>query len=398
MFCFLGVTALHGQGESATTEELAATVQHLGQQLLQTYGIPTEKTAPSGAVAAEGDPVDVAGTRLRALSRLVFEDPHRALSLAWPSEIVAELRARAPRLDPHLEKWGAWQGEATPIYVDSIDLKFSRLIYAVRLDDDYIEASLASPSAPPGRIESGDRLMLTGVRAGHRVAVSDWRVESHAEDEVCSTVGEQRVAVLLTHSADEEPPQNIDPDEIRSNFFGPAESLDDYWREASYGQTWASGDVFGWFALDREPSCDSTGAVLEDAIQAADATVDFQNYQRIFVLFPATDCWFGGQGTVGCGRRSSPGDGEFPASTSWIPYPREQPFGNRWGIYAHEAGHNLGLLHASSLGFDTEPVGPPLTEGEHTEYGDRFSMMGSVRGHYNAPHKTLLSPHFQFDV
>ena len=280
MFCLLGVTALDGQEESATTEELAATVEHLGQELLQTYGIPAKEPDPSRAGVAAGDPLDVARTRLRALSRLVFEDPDRALSLAWPSEIVDELRARAPRLDPHLEEWGAWQGEATAIYVDSKDFKSSRLIYAVRLDDDYLEASLASPSARPGGIESGDRVALTGVRAGHRVAVSDWRVESHADDpepeEACSTVGEQRVAVLLTHSADEEPPLTVDPEEIRANFFGPTESLDSYWREASYGQTWTSGDVFGWFVLDREPSCDSIGAVLEDAIQAADATVDFQ--------------------------------------------------------------------------------------------------------------------------
>ena len=318
--CLLGVTALHGQEELATTEELAATVEHLGQELLQTYGIPTKKVAPSRASAAAGDPLDVARTRLRALSRLVFEDPHRALSLAWPSEIVDELRARAPHLDPHLEKWGAWQGEVAPIYVDSMDFKSSRLIYAVRLDNDYIEASLASASTRPGRIESGDRLMLTGVRAGRRVAVSDWRVESHAGDpeEGCSTVGEQRVAVLLTHSADEEPPLTVDLEEVRANFFGPSESLDSYWREASYGQTWASGDVFGWFALDREPSCDEIWIILEDAIQAADATVDFQNYRRIFVLFPSTDCGLGGAAIIGCANLSSPGDGEFLASISWI--------------------------------------------------------------------------------
>ena len=47
MFCLLGVTALHGQEELATTEELAATVEHLGQELLQAYGIPTKKVAPS---------------------------------------------------------------------------------------------------------------------------------------------------------------------------------------------------------------------------------------------------------------------------------------------------------------------------------------------------------------
>lgn len=55
---------------------------------------------------------------------------------------------------------------------------------------------------------------------------------------------------------------------------------------------------------------------------------------------------------------------------------------------AHEGGHNLGLAHAQSRTFATEPLGPLGAAGTLTEYGDPYSAMGATSiGHYAAPHK-----------
>ena len=60
-------------------------------------------------------------------------------------------------------------------------------------------------------------------------------------------------------------------------------------------------------------------------------------------------------------------------------------------LTTHEAGHNLGLNHASTVDFGSDAVGPTNSSGTRNEYGDRYSTMGSWNdGHYAAPQKKQL--------
>jgi M6 family metalloprotease-like protein len=78
------------------------------------------------------------------------------------------------------------------------------------------------------------------------------------------------------------------------------DQMDQYYREASYGQTWLNAEVIGWYLLDHSLSyygrdgrmVDDTnydGAidswkVLRDAVEVADPDVDFANYDKLMVL------------------------------------------------------------------------------------------------------------------
>jgi hypothetical protein len=70
-------------------------------------------------------------------------------------------------------------------------------------------------------------------------------------------------------------------------FFSPSgRSVNNYWTEASYGKASTTGTVVGPLTLDRVYTCDEYTAMRTAAIAAADASVDFRQYTRIFIVFP----------------------------------------------------------------------------------------------------------------
>jgi M6 family metalloprotease-like protein len=201
-------------------------------------------------------------------------------------------------------------------------------------------------------------------------------------------------------------PSDINTTDVSDTFFSPAQrSLSEYWRENSFGQTWAAGDVRGWYTLDRVYSCDESSAIRTAAIAAADADVDFTDYTRIFIIVNGMSgsCTWGGLGTLACGTLTS-ADGSFPASTSWMRpgyFDPDDQLRDGVQIAAHEGGHNLGLRHSNSRDYGGVPLGPMGSSGTVTEYGDMFSAMGRLRnntfpepwigfGHYTAPQKLQL--------
>jgi M6 family metalloprotease-like protein len=214
-----------------------------------------------------------------------------------------------------------------------------------------------------------------------------------ASAQTCSTTGAQNVAVLLVTFPGVTPPANITQQSVYNMFFsttGP--SLDGYWREASYGQTSATGNVFGWFTLDSSYADCTRMDLLRDAAIAAAANsgVPIQNYNRIFIVSTDFGCSWTGLSLGMCSSLNSP-NGSFVASTSFLnaSWQRSQIEGAENA--AHEGGHNMGLAHAQSRTFGTEPLGALGAPGTVMEYGDPFSDMASSNsGHYATPHKAEI--------
>ena len=208
----------------------------------------------------------------------------------------------------------------------------------------------------------------------------------------CSSTGDQRTIVILATFPGQ--PQALTVEQVREVFFSTTQrSLTRFWSEASQGRTTASGDVVGWYTLDRAYSCDESNAMRIAAIAAADADVDFREFDRVFIVHPEADgthCYYGGLGTLACNTQNTQ-DGTITASTSWLRAEYMAPNDMGVELVTHEGGHNLTLHHASSRDFGAEPLGPVGTTGTRTEYGDLFSTMGSWNlGHYSAPHKVRL--------
>ncbi|MGD0616253.1 MAG: hypothetical protein ABSB67_01175 [Bryobacteraceae bacterium] len=331
--------------------------------------------------------------RAGLLTRLMEQNPRAAVVLALPAALRQDLANRIQDDGTLLEQQGEWTGPLVTSVADDFAHGRSWLLRVIRLKGQTVSVYWDSPPvdgcAPSATVR--------GIRLGRRIAVASGEVTADTASP-CSTTGDQKTAVLLINYPSTPLTSGYTTSYVNDIFFGPAPSVTDYWREASYGTTSASGQVFGPFTLDADYTCDQQDDILQAAIQAADSTVDFTAYQRIFLILPVTvagGCAYDGMAQLGCSLLQSPSKGSFTASATWIESITIGPniYGALGGLLQtaiHEGGHNFGLRHASSLDYDTVPAGAPGTDGTHSEYGDPFSSMGTNPGHFAAPHKNML--------
>ncbi|MFK5947770.1 MAG: hypothetical protein QM500_03235 [Methylococcales bacterium] len=214
---------------------------------------------------------------------------------------------------------------------------------------------------------------------------------SHSVDDVltetvqCSSTGDQKTLVI---SVDFPEATNITPslNKIQSAYFGASNSLADYIVEASYSQAQLSlNDIAGPYVLPLtgEDACDTT-KITQQALNIAAKDVDLLNYNRVLIQQSnPPQCDGRSNASIGCGVHITP-DGRLIASIS-----RNKTTG--LATVFHEAGHNIGLAHASSENYVADAVSAIGIEMNHIEYGDMFDVMGGnvsfVPVHMNAAYK-----------
>lgn len=162
------------------------------------------------------------------------------------------------------------------------------------------------------------------------------------------------VAVLVLDTSDAL--ADYTPEQVHDAWFGtPATSthnVSEIFAIASYGQHTIEGDVYGPFTINvSTATCNTTGWGDAGDQAAALAGIDLQHYDKVAYILPksaANACDASAQGQLG-GRRS------------WS-YLKNAP-----STYAHELGHNFGLMHAALR----------TSGGGYSEYGDRSDFMGS---------------------
>jgi M6 family metalloprotease-like protein len=393
----------------------AARVRGLNNDLLRLHS-EVSQNPPGQAVAQRVQAALVIGQRAEALRNLIQRDPAQALSLAFSPDTLADLAAAFPGSASQLESQGTWQGPIERWVADSADRTSSRTLTRMKVGGHALDLYFAGPE--PAGLTSGSMLQVTGVQVGDAAAVTTSSITSPnsagssmmsmaemtssglagittstaSSAPMCSTTGVQNTAVLLVTFPGVTPPATVTPTGVSDIFFGASgHSLDGFWREVSYGKTSATGNVFGWYTLDQAYTCTSTSVLVDAAIAAASADVNFLNYTRVFVILPYDlGCGWSGLATIGCSTVNSPA-GPFTASTTYL---TPNDFGDRdrgVELVTHEAGHNLGLHHASWRDFGTEALGPVGVSGSIAEYGDVFSTMGFWNlGQYSAPHKAEI--------
>lgn len=379
---------LHAQGNSE-----AAHLGTLNNTLLRLYG-QTVAADASQQASLHSQASQVIAERFAALQTLIAQDPAAALRLAFDQNLLAALGETFPESASLLESRDTWEGPVEYVIFDDPTMTKHRVDIKMSVAEDTYEVHF--PEHEPGWLKCGDILNVAGVKSGTQVAAASGSVTGSVAGAGCSTTGTQNIAVILIQFPGTTLPTT--PAMVHDIFFGTADkSVDGYWRQTSYNNASATGDVFGPYNLSQTYTCDQYSAMRSAAIAAADPDVYFPNYTRIMIVFPNPgSCGWAGLGMLGCSTMSS-ADGNFIASTSWLlaTYMGSISYGVR--LATHEGGHNLTLHHASSRAFTNatsglpEPLGALGDYGTFSEYGSSSNTMGYWNfGQYDAPHKAMI--------
>lgn len=365
-------------------------VRDLNNKVLQLHA-QAQQATPAQAAQVQSQAGVVLRQRAGALKALIVENPKAALGLAFAGDLLADLAERFPAAAGSLEERGTWSGVSEHIILD--DPQRSVRAADIRIRTANGKLQIYATEGEPGCM-SGNTLTVDGVKVENVVAAGSTSVQNTqvAAAASCSTLGVQNTAVILVRFPTIDLPASVTAATMWDTFFAPTgRSVNTYWSEASYGKASAAGNVFGPYTLDRTYTCDEYDLMRTAAIAKADADVNFQNYTRIFVVFPNPgSCAWAGLGMLGCGSMTS-ADGTFQASTSWLRADQMGTRDNGVKLATHEGGHNLTLHHAASRDFGAEALGPVGAAGTLSEYGDPFNTMGSWNfGHYGAPHKAMI--------
>ncbi len=370
--------------EQSDSGALAERVRSFNQELDRSL---SSGPAPVSSILAE---------RAARMFQLMESDPRAAIRLSLSAAQAARLSAASPDATGSIESQGEWQGALTVVVDDDFSRGTSRQRYWIETFGDRVEVYFADH---PNSLSSGHAVSVRGIRLGKRMAAYLTSISPDAAaNSTCGPIGEEKTAVLMLEFPGVPFPYAlVTPSELHDMYFSSSKpSLDGYLREASYGKTFATGDVFGPFMLDQNYDyATQQPDGLFAAIRAVDPTLDLTVYNHLVLIWPAPEVsGWGGVGELSCEHLSTPSRGDFIGTYVILAVGTLQPY--PVGLAAHEAGHNLGLNHASSLDYAPLALGPPGVDGVHQEYGDPFSIMGgggegeAFLAHFNAPHKAQL--------
>lgn len=201
------------------------------------------------------------------------------------------------------------------------------------------------------------------------------------------SLGEQKTVVILYRFQDSPPDYPFTKEEIYQNIFEG--QVQEFFNESSFGKTFFTGEVFGWYTLDW--ACDGMagGIPNEVGIALIDEEVYFPEYSRIIFIGDDRSCdSLVGSGTIGKWSLDS-NDGSFRASVANVEFTKHfftkapMPSGGErdyeWkaglGLLSHELGHNFIASHANSLECGSEIQQGVCLSGS---YGNLFDVMGKA--------------------
>lgn len=272
----------------------------------------------------------------------------------------------------------AYEGTLKLLHVDYADERSSEYLFELHQDDGQVRV-LQLPIAPEA-LQGGMKVRVSGrMGAGARTIVPDAVTvtalsPTDGKDAVVAKATRTNAALVILMTFSDSGAAPFSQAQVQSVFAGGAGSgsVTEFFKEASYGQQLLSATVTNWLPTNAATpaGCDwqTMGTLGRNAATAAGYNVNA--YQNVVYVFPSVAaCGWVGLGYIG-------GNGV------WI------NGRNVTSAYAHELGHNFGLLHAGSVRCSAGAIGGTCTVAE---YGDPFDTMGNQSAmHYNAPQKLSL--------
>ena len=217
----------------------------------------------------------------------------------------------------------------------------------------YIPAVVAASSATNARF----KLTALTLLAFSAITLSAAPVKA-------AVTGEQKSLVFLVNFQENPNDLPMSVDAARSLVF---DTVNDFYRTASYNQMWLSGDVAGTFTVPMSNQVCNDAKAVADAVnaQATAAGVALQNYTRYIYLTTKDACQTEGSATMSGLPSRTLINGVRPAR-----------------VLAHELGHNFGLDHSGALNCDG---GSLAGQCQTVEYGDSYDTMGNYdMGYFNS--------------
>jgi hypothetical protein len=334
-----------------------------------------------GANAADREPLLAmlltrAAARQQFLASLIKDNPSEVLRITIPASIRASL---PPVVQNYVEEEVEVEGTLKVLYEDSVTT--SRLRHFLEVNGEWFSLHFATRRP---QLLSGTVVRVSGIHIDGALALASGETSVEVMElnpnnstggtgttpspTLPNTFGEQRTVVLLVNFQDN-PIEPYTLDYARSVVFATTNNFN---LENSFGQTWLTGDVYGWFTIPLSSTvCDYPTLATYAQQAATEAGANLSAYNRYIYAFPTNACNWMGLGTVGGNPSQAWIKGDFDLQ-----------------VVAHELGHNFGLMHSNAWECGTTTLGDSCT---HLEYGDVVDTMGTLlSGHFNAFQKERL--------
>ena len=266
------VTSPSEHGTSSAQLDVRRSLNGLTRQLLDLKASHEQTTDGAAKQNVLGSLLALAAQRQERLAAMIENYPGEVIGATVSAQVRASLPPRAQR---YVEEEVTLEGEVEVLHADGPD--GGRYIHSLRVAGSRLSMHFAGTPPP---FQTDDRVRVRGVRVLKALAAqASGSITALAAAAVPNTFGPQRTAVFLLSFQDKPAVTSVSPADARDVVFDSPRSASNFFYEASYEQTWLTGDVFGPYVIPYPTgSCDITGIHGYAQLLAMAAGVDVASY------------------------------------------------------------------------------------------------------------------------